>query len=531
MKKKGIVRKGIISRLQAIALLALCCFVVQFSSATPAFADAKLFTAIEAGDMAAFRAALDAGANVNGRDMNMKPVMASTPLMVACRTGQFDMARELVERGADINAQTGVGATAFLLAAEHPGTSEFLQYLQGKGANIHWSMDAFGGALELAALQNPDIKVFRTLLDMGLDKDMGGESCIDRCFIAAVRGNPNPEVIKLFVGMGANVQARDDVDNALAWEGSEIEEKPERLEWLKKNTDLPIPAQAQKRRYSYRSEGAVGTLELRTKDNDGKYNISIHTTNESNLRMCEFDGNCVRTDSGLTCDNPESGVPELRLTIQELKNGELEVSVNLPEFKVCGMGPGIAGRYVPKRNGNAAQTTPAASQQQGRKEVKGTILKEVPYKDSRGNNVVILSRSDRDGDTRSSDLYAYGYANDGASPSLSWKLYDYFHECPVDLTADFSEQSPIITDLDKNGISEVWLVYYIGCRGDVSPDSMKIIMYEGSKKYALRGETVCPTGDGKYMGGKYTADPAFKDAPPEFRRYADKLWQKNKKRF
>ena len=368
--------------------------------------------------MAAFRAALDGGANVNGRDprSTLSPDMAKTPLMAACRAGQFDMARELVERGADINASDGVGSSAFLLAAEHPGTSEFLQYLQGKGANIHWSMDAFGGALELAALQNPDIKVFRTLLDMGLDKDMGGESCIDRCFIAAVRGNPNPEVIKLFVGMGANVQARDDVDNALAWEGSEIEEKPERLEWLRKNTDLPIPAQA-------------------------------------------------------------------------------------------------------------------ASQQQGRKEVKGTILKEVPYKDSRGNNVVILSRSDRDGDTRSSDLYAYGYANDGASPSLSWKLYDYFHECPVDLSADFSEQSPIITDLDKNGISEVWLVYYIGCRGDVSPDSMKIIMYEGSKKYALRGETVCPTGDGKYMGGKYTADPAFKDAPPEFRRYADKLWQKNKKRF
>ena len=422
MKKQEIVHKGIISRLQAIALLALCCFVVQFSFATPAFADAKLFTAIEAGDMAAFRAALDGGADVNERDMRgeMTPEMASTPLMVACRTGQFDMARELVERGADINAQTGVGATAFLLAAEHPGTSEFLQYLQGKGANIHWSMDAFGGALELAALQNPDIKVFHTLIGMGVHKDeeSGAQSAslVDRCFIAAVRGNPNPEVIKLFVGMGANVQARDDVDNALAWEGSEIEEKPERLEWLRKNTDLPIPA-------------------------------------------------------------------------------------------------------------------PAASQQQGRKEVKGTILKEVPYKDSRGNNVVILSRSDRDRDTRSSDLYAYGYANDDASPSLSWKLYDYFHECPVDLTADFSEQSPIITDLDKNGISEVWLVYYIGCRGDVSPDSMKIIMYEGSKKYALRGETVCPTGDGKYMGGKYTADPAFKDAPPEFRRYADKLWQKNKKRF
>ena len=169
------------------------------------------------------------------------------------------------------------------------------------------------------------------------------------------------------------------------------------------------------------------------------------------------------------------------------------------------------------------------SAQAAPEEVKGKVLKEVPYKDSRGDNVVILSRSDRDGDTRSSDLYVYGYANDGASHSLSWKMYDYIHECPVDLTADFSGQSPIITDLDKNGISEVWLVYYIGCRGDVSPDTMKIIMYEGNKKYALRGETYLAF-DGMEMGGKYTADPAFDTAPAAFRQYADKLWQKYKKR-
>ena len=161
--------------------------------------------------------------------------------------------------------------------------------------------------------------------------------------------------------------------------------------------------------------------------------------------------------------------------------------------------------------------------------VRGKILKEVPYKDSRGDNIVILSRSDRDGVTRSSDLYAYGYTNDGSSPSLSWKMYDYIHECPVDLTADFSGQSPIITDLDKNGISEVWLVYYIGCRGDISPDTMKIIMYEGNKKYALRGETYLAF-DGTEMGGKYKADPAFDAAPAAFRQYADKLWQKYKRR-
>ena len=247
---KKILFKDIIARLQGTTLLALCGFAVLFASATPAFADTKLVTAIEAGDMAAVRAALDGGANVNERDMRdeVTPETAWTPLMAACRAGQFGMARELVERKADINARDGVGATAFLLAAELPGSSEFLQYLQGRGANIHGSMDAVGGALECAAAVTPDIEVLRTLIAMGLDKDRegGAQSArfVDSCYIAAARGNPNPEVIKLFVKTGAGLLARDLEDNALAWEGWRIEEKPERLEWLKKNTDLSIPAQA-----------------------------------------------------------------------------------------------------------------------------------------------------------------------------------------------------------------------------------------------------------------------------------------------
>lgn len=126
-------------------------------------------------------------------------------------------------------------------------------------------------------------------------------------------------------------------------------------------------------------------------------------------------------------------------------------------------------------------------------------------------------------------MYAYGYSNDGYGPVLDWKLYDYIHACTVDTTLEFSGSSPIVTDLDKNGISEVWLVYYLSCRGDISPDGMKIIMYEGKKKYALRGKAMCHIGDGQYAGGDYTADPAFASAPSVFRQFADKLWQQHKK--
>ena len=41
-----------------------------------------------------------------------------------------------------------------------------------------------------------------------------------------------------------------------------------------------------------------------------------------------------------------------------------------------------------------------------------------------------------------------------------------------------------ITDLDGDGLAEVWLAYEMWCKGDVSPSKLKVIMYEGSRKHA-----------------------------------------------
>ena len=173
---------------------------------------------------------------------------------------------------------------------------------------------------------------------------------------------------------------------------------------------------------------------------------------------------------------------------------------------------------------------------QGYREVQGKLWKKKNYTDSRGKNLVILTHTglytskptaDPNFICSNGDLYAYGYTNDSAvPPTLLWRMHDYVHECETSARVEFSKDSPIITDLDGNGISEVWITYYIGCHGDVSPDGMKILMYEGQKKYALRGETFVHV-DGMNLGGKYKADSAFASAPAAFRQFAHKLWQKN----
>jgi len=79
--------------------------------------------------------------------------------------------------------------------------------------------------------------------------------------------------------------------------------------------------------------------------------------------------------------------------------------------------------------------------------------------------------------------------------------------------------------LDGNGIAESTFLYKLGCRSDVSPNRLKLIMHEGKAKYALRGETMVPTTDPeKKLGGQKAIDPAFRRAPKAFLDHALQQW-------
>jgi hypothetical protein len=85
-----------------------------------------------------------------------------------------------------------------------------------------------------------------------------------------------------------------------------------------------------------------------------------------------------------------------------------------------------------------------------------------------------------------------------------------------------------VTDLNNNGKAEVWMMYKNSCHGDVSPVPIKIIMYENNKKFAVRGTTKVQVSATDYMGGGFSFDEAFKNAPAIFKQYAEKLWKQNK---
>ncbi|MGI4866733.1 MAG: M949_RS01915 family surface polysaccharide biosynthesis protein [Janthinobacterium lividum] len=165
----------------------------------------------------------------------------------------------------------------------------------------------------------------------------------------------------------------------------------------------------------------------------------------------------------------------------------------------------------------------------------GRVVQALRYTDRTGTYTVLATeigpRPDSDPATPGSegqraDLYAYQYPATGPAPS--WQVHDFVDDCPLDLEARFLPKALTVTDLDQDGTAEVWLVYRTTCRGDVSPSTQKIILYEGPRKYAVRGTSRIALGGGLHDGGTYTLDAAWVAAPATFRQHAAQLWQQHR---
>ena len=172
---------------------------------------------------------------------------------------------------------------------------------------------------------------------------------------------------------------------------------------------------------------------------------------------------------------------------------------------------------------------------------EGFVKNAVRWKDKLGDNIVITTETGyhinkkfkhESDDSSDAELLGYHFVISGNEAKQTWKVYDYISDCPVDLTASFVKNTFNVTDLNNNGIAEIWLMYKTVCHGDVSPSNMKIIMYEGNQKYAIRGENkvqvgTYENGEKQFIGGKFKLDESFKKAPKIFKDYALNLWDKN----
>jgi len=139
----------------------------------------------------------------------------ATPLMAAIGNKQPDIARLLVENGADIHAQAINGTTALLVAAAS-GESRIVQLLLSKNADhkVTVSQDFFVNGLTifsgtnalLAAADAGDTDSIRILMNAGLTIPAANRVGVTALMAAAEKGHL--ESCKFLVSKGSNVNAR-----------------------------------------------------------------------------------------------------------------------------------------------------------------------------------------------------------------------------------------------------------------------------------------------------------------------------------
>ncbi|MFY7841015.1 MAG: M949_RS01915 family surface polysaccharide biosynthesis protein [Lacibacter sp.] len=151
------------------------------------------------------------------------------------------------------------------------------------------------------------------------------------------------------------------------------------------------------------------------------------------------------------------------------------------------------------------------------------------WHDASGENWLVLyetgSYIKKGSSGASAKLSAILYQKSDSGFVQKWKMVDYIEDCEVDVTCSFYDDHLTITDLDSNGLAEITMVYALSCKGDLSPNTKKLIMYEGAQKYAIRGEELMVLQKDT-IGGQYSADSSFGKAPKVFLNYAVAHWQK-----
>lgn len=96
----------------------------------------------------------------------------STALIAACHADSEEIVEMLLDKGADVNAQSGNQGSALRLASLL-GYEKVVEMLLGKGADVNAQSKRFGSALQEASRNGHEV-VVEILLDKGADVNSRG---------------------------------------------------------------------------------------------------------------------------------------------------------------------------------------------------------------------------------------------------------------------------------------------------------------------------------------------------------------------
>lgn len=180
-----------------------------------------------------------------GADIHRPKKSGETALSAAIKGGQLAMVKLLIEKGADIEARDSLGRTSLFLVAEGGGGhEEIAKFLLEKGMDVNARDNTGSTALYWAAFYG-DEAIARLLLENGADIEARGEAgftpllvaanvqyqevfeCLleeatseakrDKASLFSAAMSKNEAVVKLLVEKGANIEAKCDHGTTALW--------------------------------------------------------------------------------------------------------------------------------------------------------------------------------------------------------------------------------------------------------------------------------------------------------------------------
>ncbi|VUC26335.1 unnamed protein product [Clonostachys rosea] len=141
-----------------------------------------------------------------GADVNAQSGLYGNALQAALHGGHLELAKGLLERGANVNAQGGNYGTA-IQAASTQGHLEFANMLLEKGASINTiTQGREHSTALLAALDNRHLDTAKMLLNEGADANAQDQEHASALYHASERGYL--ELSKLLLDKGSNINAQ-----------------------------------------------------------------------------------------------------------------------------------------------------------------------------------------------------------------------------------------------------------------------------------------------------------------------------------